>query len=80
MGGASWGHLRRDRQRAVVLAIVLAFVYALTLVVPAGLEPIQRTLNIWLEDRAVAEVDQALDACRHADGRPCAHRAASGPG
>ena len=34
--------------------------YALTLVVPAGLEPIQRTLNIWLEDRAVAEVDRRL--------------------
>ena len=41
-------------------AIVLAFVYALTLVVSSGLEPIQRTLNIWLEDRAVAEVDRRL--------------------
>ena len=40
--------------------IVLAVLYALTLVVPAGLEPIQRTLNIWLEDRAVAEVDRRL--------------------
>ena len=40
--------------------IVLAVFYALTLVVPAGLEPIQRTLNIWLEDRAVAEVDRRL--------------------
>ena len=41
-------------------AIALAFVYALTLVVSSGLEPIQRTLNIWLEDRAVAEVDRRL--------------------
>ena len=41
-------------------AIVIAFVYALTLVVSSGLEPIQRTLNIWLEDRAVAEVDRRL--------------------
>ncbi len=40
--------------------IVLAVLYALTLVLPAGLEPIQRTLNIWLEDRAVAEVDRRL--------------------
>ena len=41
-------------------AIVLAFLYALTLVVSSGLEPIQQTLNIWLEDRAVAEVDRRL--------------------
>ena len=59
MGGAPWATSTAigNGQSA---AIVLAFVYALTLVVSSGLEPIQRTLNIWLEDRAVAEVDRRL--------------------
>ena len=40
--------------------LVLAVLYALTYVIPAGLEPIQRTLNVWLEDRAVAATDRRL--------------------
>ncbi len=40
--------------------VVLAVLYALTLIVPACLDPIQRMLSIWLEDRAVAEVDRRL--------------------
>lgn len=40
--------------------LMLAVFYALTYVIPAGLEPIQRTLNVWLEDRAVAAMDRRL--------------------
>ncbi len=40
--------------------IVLALLYALTLVIPAGLDPVQQTLKVWLEDRAAAEVDRRL--------------------
>ncbi len=40
--------------------LALAVLYALTYVIPAGLEPVQRTLNVWLEDRAVAEIDRRL--------------------
>ena len=46
--------------------MALSVLYALTLVIPAGLQPIQRTLDIWLEDRAVAEMDRRLmDAGAH---------------
>ena len=45
-----------DVSRAVSLAII----YALTLVVPAMLVPIQRILSAWLEERAVAELDGRL--------------------
>lgn len=40
--------------------ILLALLYALTVVIPAGLQPVQQTLTIWLKDRAVAEVDRRL--------------------
>ena len=40
--------------------LALAVLYALTYVIPAGLEPVLRTLNVWLEDRAVAEMDRRL--------------------
>ena len=42
--------------------IVLGTLYALTLVVPAGLRPIQEALSSSLEDRAVREVDRRLMA------------------
>ena len=45
---------------SVSTVLVLAVLYALTYVIPAGLEPIQRTLNVWLEDRAVAAMDRRL--------------------
>ena len=41
-------------------AVSLAIIYALTLVVPAMLVPIQRILSAWLEERAVAELDGRL--------------------
>ena len=40
--------------------LALAVLYALTYVIPAGLEPIQQVLNVWLEDRAVGEMDRRL--------------------
>ncbi|GET44578.1 hypothetical protein [Microseira wollei] len=40
--------------------ILLAAVYAGTLAIAAGLEPIQELLSAWLENRAVAEVDRWL--------------------
>lgn len=40
--------------------VALALFYALTLVLPAGIQPIQQELSAWLEDRAVAEVDRRL--------------------
>ena len=45
---------------AVSWAVTLAIVYALTLVVPAVLVPIQRILSAWLEERAVADLDDRL--------------------
>ena len=45
---------------SVTAAITLAAVYAATLVVPAALEPVQRILSAWLEERAVAELDTRL--------------------
>ena len=45
---------------AVGWAVTLAAVYALTLVVPAALTPVQRVLSAWLEERAVAELDGRL--------------------
>jgi ATP-binding cassette subfamily B protein len=44
----------------LIRAIMLAALYALTLVVMAGLQPIQEVLLAWLEGRAVAEVDHRL--------------------
>jgi len=41
-------------------AIVLASLYALTLIAIAGLKPIQESLSAWLEERAVAAVDHRL--------------------
>ena len=40
--------------------LALALLYALTFVIHTGIEPIQQTLNVWLEDRAVAEMDRHL--------------------
>ena len=40
--------------------IVLGTLYALTLVVPAGLKPIQEALSATIENRAVGEVDRRL--------------------
>jgi ATP-binding cassette subfamily B protein len=40
--------------------LVLGTLYALTLVLPAALEPVQHTLSVWLEDQAVAKVDHRL--------------------
>ena len=40
--------------------LALAVLYALTFVIPAGLEPVQQMLNVWLEDRAVGEMDRRL--------------------
>ena len=45
---------------AVGWAVTLAAVYALTLIVPAALMPVQRVLSAWIEDRAVAELDSRL--------------------
>ena len=45
-------------QEAVGGAVTLAFVYALTLVVPAGLRPIQMALTGWLQDRSAVEMDR----------------------
>ena len=45
-------------QGAVGGAVTLAFVYALTLVVPAGLRPIQMALTGWLQDRSAVEMDR----------------------
>ena len=41
-------------------AVTLAVVYALTLVVPAGLRPVHAALSSWLQDRSVVEVDRRL--------------------
>ena len=43
---------------AVGDAVTLAIVYALTLVVPAGLRPIQMGLMGWLQDRSAVEMDR----------------------
>ena len=40
--------------------IVLGTLYALTLVVPAGLKPVQEALSATIENRAVGEVDRRL--------------------
>ncbi len=45
-------------QGAVGGAVTLAVVYALTLVVPAGLRPIQMALTGWLQDRSAVEMDR----------------------
>ena len=47
-------------QEAVGSAVTLAIVYALTLVVPAGLRPVHTALWSWLQDRSVVEVDRRL--------------------
>ncbi|MDE2993080.1 MAG: ABC transporter ATP-binding protein [Chloroflexota bacterium] len=47
-------------QGAVGDAVTLAVIYALTLVVPAGLRPVQAALSSWLQDRSVVEVDRRL--------------------
>ncbi len=47
-------------QGAVGGAVTLAVIYALTLVVPAGLRPVQAALSSWLQDRSVVEVDRRL--------------------
>ena len=47
-------------QGAVGGAITLAVVYALTLVIPAGLRPIQMALTGWLQDRSAVEMDRRL--------------------
>ena len=46
--------------QAATAAFSFAALYTLTLLVPAGAEPIQRALTSWLEARAVAEVDYSL--------------------
>ena len=45
---------------AVSWAVTLAAIYALTLIVPAALLPVQRVLSSWIEERAVAELDSRL--------------------
>ena len=45
---------------AVGWAMSLAAAYALTLVVPAVLTPVQRVLSSWIEERAVGELDGRL--------------------
>ena len=45
---------------AVGWAMSLAAAYALTLVVPAALTPVQHVLSAWIEERAVAELDSRL--------------------
>ncbi len=45
---------------AVGGAVTLAIVYALTLVVPAGLRPIHMALTGWLQDRSAVEMDRRL--------------------
>ena len=52
--GASGG------QGAVGGAVTLAIVYALTLVVPAGLRPVHAALSSWLQDRSIVEVGRRL--------------------
>ena len=47
-------------QEAVGGAVTLAVVYALTLVVPAGLRPMHAALWSWLQDRSVVEMDRRL--------------------
>ena len=46
--------------QAATAAFTFAVLYILTLLVPAGADPIQRALTSWLEARAVAEVDYSL--------------------
>lgn len=55
-------------QNALDSLLTLAGLYALTLVVPAVLEPPRLALQARLEDRAVADVDRRL---LHAAGRLC---------
>ena len=45
---------------AVGWVVTLAAMYALTLVVPAALTPVQHVLSAWIEERAVAELDSRL--------------------
>ncbi len=52
--------LTPGRGGSVGVALALAAGYALTLVVPATLSPLRRSLAAWIEDRAVAEVDRRL--------------------
>ena len=47
-------------QGAVGGAVTLAVIYALTIVVPAGLRPVHAALSSWLQDRSVVEVDRRL--------------------
>ena len=47
-------------QGAVGGAVTLAAIYALTLVVPAGLRPVHAALWSWLQDRSIVEVDRRL--------------------
>ena len=47
-------------QDAVGGAVTLAVIYALTLVVPAGLQPVQAALSSWLQDRSMVEMDRRL--------------------
>ena len=47
-------------QGAVGGAVTLAVIYALTLVVPAGLRPVHAALSSWLQDRAMVEMDRRL--------------------
>ena len=47
-------------QGAVGGAVTLAVIYALTLVVPAGLQPVQAALSSWLQDHSMVEVDRRL--------------------
>ena len=46
--------------QAATAAFSFAVLYTLTLLIPAGAEPIQRALTSWLEARAIAEVDYSL--------------------
>ena len=46
--------------QAATAAFTFAVLYILTLLVPAGVAPIQSALTSWLEARAVAEVDYSL--------------------
>ena len=49
-----------DPAVSVFAVLALAVFYAATYVFPAGLEPFQRMLNVWLEDRAVAAMDRRM--------------------
>ena len=47
---------------ALSTILILAALYALTLSIPAAVEPVQEALTGWLEDRAVGEFDRRLMA------------------